>query len=41
MNRNIVVFHLKEAAEQLSETIRNLFSNQEVSAGTFEVEMLG
>jgi hypothetical protein len=39
MNRNVIVFHLQEAAEQLNETIRNLSSNQQYGAEEFEVEM--
>lgn len=39
MNRNVVLFHLREAVEQLNETIRNLSSDQDYVAEEFEVEM--
>ena len=39
MNRAVVLFHLREAAEQLSETIQKLESNGDYDAEQFQVEM--
>src|ERR1043165_6413428 len=39
MNRNIVLFHLHEAAEQLNETIQSFASGGEYGAEEFQVEM--
>jgi hypothetical protein len=39
MNRDIVLFHLREAAGQLGETIQRLSSDQEYDAEEFQVEI--
>ena len=39
MNRSVVLFHLREAAEQLNETIQSLASGGEYGAEEFQVEM--
>jgi len=39
MNRNGVLFHLREAVEQLNATIKNLESNGEYGREEFQVEM--
>lgn len=39
MNRDIVLFHLREAAEQLNQTIQSLASSGDYGAGEFQVEM--
>lgn len=39
MNRSVVLFHLREAAEQLKETIRKLERNGDYGVGTFQVEL--
>jgi hypothetical protein len=39
MNRSVVVFHLREAAEQLKETIHSLESGGEYGIEEFQVEM--
>lgn len=39
MNRNVVVFHLREAAEQLKATIRNLENKGEYGGEEFQIEM--
>jgi len=39
MNQGAVIFHLREAAEQLNKTIQSLASNQDYSSEEFQVEM--
>ena len=39
MNRNVVLFHLREAAQQLNETIQSLASDGAYGAEEFQVEM--
>ena len=39
MNRGVVLFHLREAAEQLDETIRSLSSEQDYGIEEYQVEM--
>jgi hypothetical protein len=39
MNRNVILFHLREAADQLNDTIRNLSSDQEYGPEAYKVEM--
>ena len=39
MNRSVVLFHLREASEQLNETIQELESNRDYGAEGFQVEM--
>jgi phosphatidylinositol kinase/protein kinase (PI-3 family) len=39
MNRSVVLFHLREAAEQLNETIRTLASDSDFGTEEFQVEM--
>ena len=39
MNRNVVLFHLREAAEQLNETIRDLEGNPDYGKEEFQVEL--
>ena len=39
MNRNVVLFHLREAAEQLKKTIQGLESAADYGPEEFEVEM--
>jgi hypothetical protein len=39
MNRNVVLFHLREAAEQLNQTIKELTNETDYGIGEFRVEM--
>ena len=39
MNRRVVLFHLKEAKEQLESTIAAIEKDRRYSAGAFQVEM--
>jgi len=39
MNRNVVLFHLREAAEQLNKTIEFLTNDTDYDIGAFRVEM--
>jgi hypothetical protein len=39
MNRSVVLFHLREAAEQLNNTMQNLTSDQGYGAEEFQIEM--
>jgi hypothetical protein len=39
MNRDVVLFHLREAAEQLNETIGDLEGTNEYGIEEFQVEM--
>jgi hypothetical protein len=39
MNRSVVLFHLREAAEQLNETIQSLASDGDYDTEEFQVEM--
>jgi len=39
MNRSVVLFHLREAAEQLNETIRKLASGEKYGEEEIKVEM--
>jgi hypothetical protein len=39
MNRSVVLFHLREAAEQLKETIQNLERRDDYGLEEFQVEM--
>ena len=39
MNRNIVLFHLREAAEQLKETIQELERNADYGKEEFQVQI--
>jgi hypothetical protein len=39
MNRNVVLFHLHEAAEQLNETIQKLEGSADYATEEFQVDM--
>jgi len=39
MNRHVVLFHLREAAEQLNETIQSLASSEDYANEEFQVQM--
>jgi hypothetical protein len=39
MNREVVLFHLREAAEQLNETIQGLTNETDYDIGDFRVQM--
>lgn len=39
MNRDVVLFHLREAAEQLNETIQDLASSGDYGYGEFQADM--
>lgn len=39
MNRNVVLFHLREAAEQLNETIQELESNLDYGKEELQVQL--
>ena len=39
MNRAVVLFHLREAAEQLKETVQNLESSGDYGTEEFQVDM--
>ena len=39
MNRNIILFHLREATEQLNETIQKLERAEEYTVEEFQVEI--